>query len=450
VSSSAASAAGPAAAPWPAPPAPGPVRAEVRLPGSKSMTNRALVIAALAEGPTVIRGPLRARDTELMAGALRALGVVVDDLVDGVADGALGSGRVAAGHWRVQPRPLRGPADVDCGLAGTVMRFLLPVAALARGEVRLDGDPRARERPMRPLLSAVRALGADVQDSGRGGLPLLVRGRGALRGGSVSLDASASSQFVSALLLAGPRFDAGVVVRQAGPPVPSLPHIAMTLAMLAQAGAEVAEPAPATWTVRPGPLQGGDVLIEPDLSNAAPFLAAALVTGGRVRVPGWPVTSTQPGMALPALLEGMGAGCTQDGSGLTVTGGGSIHGIEADLRDVPELTTVVAALAALADSPSTLSGVAHLRGQESDRLAATAAELNALGGDVTETSDGLVIRPRPLHGGTFATYDDHRLATAAAVIGLAVPGVLVQNVATTAKTLPDFTTLWQRMLEGGR
>ncbi|GAA3507912.1 3-phosphoshikimate 1-carboxyvinyltransferase [Actinomadura keratinilytica] len=415
---------------WSAPVADAPVDATVRLPGSKSMTNRALILAALADGPALVRRPLRSRDTLLMAQALRALGVAVDE------DGA---------DWRVTPGALSGPARVDVGLAGTVMRFLPPVAALADGDVAIDGDPRARERPMGPMITALRALGAEIDDGGRGALPFTVRGGGAVEGGPVTIDASGSSQLVSGLLLAAPRFEKGVHVRHEGPPVPSAPHLAMTVRMLREAGAEV-EIGADEWRVAPGPVRGRDWDIEPDLSNAAQFLGAALVTGGRVTVPDWPAETTQPGDALRDLLARMGAQVSSGPDGLTVRGTGAFQGLEADLRDVGELTPVLAALAALASSPSRLTGIAHLRGHETDRLAALVRELNALGGDARELPDGLEIRPRPLHGGVFHTYDDHRMVMAAAVLGLAVPGVRVENPATVGKTLPEFTDLWTAMV----
>jgi 3-phosphoshikimate 1-carboxyvinyltransferase len=397
------------------------------------MTNRALVLAALAAAPTVIRRPLRSRDTLLMAAALRALGA-------GVTDGD--------GDWAMTPGGLRGPATVDCGLAGTVMRFVPPVAALAAGDVTVDGDPRARERPMRPLIAALRALGVEIDDDGRAALPFIVRGRGTVRGGPVEIDASGSSQLVSGLLLAAPRFAAGVEVRHGGPPVPSAPHLAMTVRMLRDRGVTVDDATPDVWLVAPGAPRGGAIEIEPDLSNAAQFLGAALVTGGRVTVRGWPAETTQPGDALRGLLAAMGAEVSFGPDGLTVrgTGAGTFGGLDADLHDVGELTPVLAALAALADGPSRLTGIAHLRGHETDRLAALGGELRGLGGDVRELPDGLEIRPRPLRAGVFHTYDDHRMVMAAAVLGLAVPGIEVENVATVGKTLPEFTRLWEEML----
>lgn len=416
---------------WSAPYATGPVDARVSLPGSKSVTNRALVIAALASGPSLLRRPLLARDTRLMCGAMTALGAHVED-----------HGTTEAPALRVTPGILQGPTDIDVGLAGTVMRFVPPVAALAAGDVAFDGDPHARLRPMSTVLDALRRLGASIDDGGRGALPFSVRGGGHLRGGAVELDASASSQFVSGLLLAGARFDEGLVLRHVGRPIPSAPHIAMSVQMLRAAGARVEDSTPDTWRVLPGPLAGRELDIEPDLSNAAPFLAAALVTAGRVEIAGWPVSTTQAGDALRGLLAQMGAHVELGDSGLIVTGGGSIQGMDADLHEVGELTPVLAALAALADGPSQLRGIAHLRGHETDRLAALAAELNALGGDVSVTDDGLRIRPRPLHGGVFATYADHRIAQAGAVLGLAVRDIAVEDIATTGKTLPGFDRMW--------
>jgi 3-phosphoshikimate 1-carboxyvinyltransferase len=434
---------------WPAPVATGAVDATVTIPGSKSATNRALVLAALADGPGWVRRPLRSRDSQLMADGLRALGVGIEETVNN-ASGGTGGGEA----WRVIPAgQLHGPAQVDVGNAGTVMRFLPPLAVLADGPVHFDGDPRSYERPQHGVINALRALGARIDDGGRGGFPLTVHGTGALDGGPVELDASSSSQFVSALLLSGARYNNGVEIRNTGGSVPSLPHIRMTVDMVRKAGAQVDAPEDGgekdVWRVTPGALIGRDLVVEPDLSNAAPFFAAALVTGGRVTVRDWPKHTYQPGDQLRDLYTRMGGSCELTDEGLEFTGTGKIHGIEADLHDVGELTPVIAAVAALADSESHLYGIAHLRLHETDRLAALVKEINALGGDVSETEDGLRIRPRPLHGGVFHTYEDHRLATAAAVIGLTVPGVQVENVATTAKTLPDFPQMWADLLGQG-
>ncbi|MDI2032032.1 3-phosphoshikimate 1-carboxyvinyltransferase [Saccharopolyspora sp. TS4A08] len=415
---------------WPAPVATGTVRATVPLPGSKSITNRALVLAALADGPSTLRAPLRSRDTELMASALRSLGATIIDGPDG--------------SWQVTPADLRGPAEVDCGLAGTVMRFVPPVAALAVGRIAFDGDPQARKRPLGTVLDALRALGADITGSA---LPFEVHGTGALTGGVVTIDASASSQFVSGLLLSAPRFDQGVTVRHSGPPVPSLPHIDMTVEMLRDAGVVADRSQRNTWRVEPGPISALNCDVEPDLSNATPFLAAAAVTGGTVTVPGWPARTTQPGDAIREILDRMGAEVRLDADGLTVTGPDELAPVDIDLRAVGELTPTVAALAALATGQSRLRGIAHLRGHETDRLAALETELNKLGAQAGQTEDGLVIDPAPMSGAEWHSYADHRMATAGAILGLKVPGVVVEDIATTSKTIPDFPGMWTAMLE---
>jgi len=414
--------------PWTAPMALAPVRATVRLPGSKSMTARALVLAAVSIGSSTLRHPLRARDTELMAAGLRNMGTQVSTVEDDL--------------WVLRPRPLRGPAHVDVGLAGTVMRFLPPIAGLADGPVTFDGDPPARRRPLAPLLDALREVGVRIDSAAGGGLPLTVHGNGRVRGGEVTIDASTSSQLVSGLLLTAADFDRGIVVHHVGPPVPSAPHLRMTVEMLRAAGAGVDDSMPNVWTVEPSRLVGRAWSIEPDLSGAAPFLAAAMVTGGEVTVPDWPRTTTQPGDQLRGLLTAMGARVTLGTAGLTLRGTGVVRGLDADLSDVSELTPVLAALAALADRPSRLRGVGHIRAHETDRLGALARELGHLGAEVIEFDDGLEIQPKPLRGGVFETYDDHRLAHAAAVIGLTVRGVRLSDVGCTSKTMPEFPALW--------
>ena len=414
--------------PWPAPIADAPIDATVDVPGSKSITNRALLLAALADGPSTVHRPLRSRDSQLMADALCALGTAITDQTDA---------------YHVVPTALRGPADVDCGLAGTVMRFVPPAAALADGHVRFDGDPRARERPMNTVLDALRSLGANITGDR---LPFDLHGTGTLPGGSVTIDASASSQFVSGLLLSGARYERGLTVHHDGKPVPSLPHIDMTVDMLRTAGVDVDDSEPNTWRVGPSPIGARDWVVEPDLSNATPFLAAAAGAGGTVTVPAWPSATTQPGDAIRTILAQMGVTVQWDEAGLTVTGDGRLAGIDIDLHDVGELTPTVAALAALAEGTSQLRGIAHLRGHETDRLAALVAEINGLGGAAEETEDGLIIRPRPLHGGPWRAYADHRMATAGAIIGLCVKGVEVDDIESTSKTLPDFPAMWAKML----
>lgn len=429
------------AATWPAPVATRPLDATVDVPGSKSLTNRYLLLGAIAAEETLLRQPLHSRDTELMAGALRALGTEVHT--------------EPGGDWRVVPGPLTGPARIECGLAGTVMRFVPAIAALADGEVHLDGDARARERPIGPVLDALRELGAQIDDDGRRALPLTIHGTGHLPGGAVDVDASASSQFVSALLLAGARYDDGLDLSHTGVTAPSMPHIAMTVQVLRERGVAVEELAadgtpatstPTRWRVAPGPVAGGEIVVEPDLSNAGPFLAAALAVGGTVRVPRWPARTTQAGDAYRRLLTAMGGEVQLVDDVLEVRGTGELRGLDVDLHDVGELTPTIAALAALASTPSQLRGIAHLRGHETDRLAALVTEINRLGGQATETEDGLTIEPVELHGGVVETYHDHRMATFGAILGLRVPGVEVRDVATTSKTLPDFAGMWTRML----
>jgi 3-phosphoshikimate 1-carboxyvinyltransferase len=406
------------------------VSGRVTVPGSKSISNRALILAAIADGPSTLSGLLAARDTALMRAALVSLGIGITER-DGLVT--------------VTPGSLKGPAAVDCGLAGTVMRFVPPVAALADGIISFDGDPYARERPMNVILGALRALGVQIDDQGTGRMPYAVSGSGAVRGGKVTLDASGSSQFVSALLLAGARYDEGVDIRHDGKPVPSQPHLDMSVGMLRERGVQVDDSEPNRWIVAPGPIQAKDTAIEPDLSNAAPFLAAAVVTGGEVTVTGWPTESTQPGDQLRDIFAQFGAEVSFGDDGLTVRGTGRICGVDLDLSEVGELTPVITAVAALAEGPSYLRGIAHLRNHETDRLAALEREFNALGGDVTQTADGLEIRPKPLHGGLFGTYHDHRMAHAAAVAGLAVDGLAIENIETTAKTMPEFPELWSAL-----
>lgn len=418
---------------WDAPTVTGPVSAVVTVPGSKSMTNRALVLAALADSPSQIKGALRSRDTDLMAQALTALGT--DVRVD------------APSSFIVTPVPLHGGA-VDCGLAGTVMRFVPPLAALAQGTVEFDGDPQARTRPMNQILDALRGIGVDVHGDS---LPFSVSSTGAPRGGVIDIDASSSSQFVSGLLLAAPCYRDGLTVRHIGGTLPSAPHIEMTVDMLRSAGVQVDDSVSNQWTVHPGRISGRTWHIEPDLSNATPFLAAAAVTGGTVIIPGWPQQTTQAGDAIRSILSHMGCEVsftTYKGTpALQVIGpSGALNGVCLDMADIGELTPTVAALAALAATPSELRGIAHLRGHETDRLKALSDEINRIGGHCEELADGLRITPRPLHGGTWHSYADHRMATAGAIIGLAVPDIRVENIATTAKTLPDFDTMWSEMV----
>jgi 3-phosphoshikimate 1-carboxyvinyltransferase len=414
---------------WAAPEAPAPITATVVVPGSKSETNRALILAALASGPSVIRRGLDARDTQLMRDALRTLGVdIVED----------------SGQWQITPPDaIVAGGTIDCGLAGTVMRFVPPIAALAGGLVRFDGDQQAYVRPMGPMLDALPALGATVDGES---LPFTITGNPQLRGGTVTLDASASSQFLSGLLLAGARYGDGIDIRHVGPEIPSRSHVQMTVAMLRERGVTIDDTTPNRWVVSPGTIQPRDVTIEPDLSNAAPFLAAAAITGGTVTVPNWPSVTLQPGDAIRDILRHFGARVALEGVNLLVQGTDHIHGVDLDLNSAAELTPVVAAIAALADHTSHLRGVAHIRGHETDRLAALEAELDRLGSHVNQTDDGLTIHPRLLGGDLWHTYADHRMAQAGALLGLVVPEIVLDDIGCTSKTMPEFEHLWTTMI----
>ena len=418
---------------WPAPfRGRKPVTSRVTIPGSKSVTNRALILAAQADSPSTLRRPLISRDSELMSAGLQAMGVSINGNDDA---------------WTLTPAPLRGPAHIDVGNAGTVMRFLPPLAALAQGDISFDGDPRSYERPLGPVIKALEELGIAIEHEGRYSLPLVIKAKGAIPGGALTIDASASSQFLSALLLVAPSMTNGITAQHRGDSLPSMPHIDMTVQMLRDFGATVhVDKKAQSWRVEPGTLRGQDLVIEPDLSNASPFLSIAMVCGGNITIADWPQNTTQPGDQLREIFTQMGARVEFTSEGLTLTGGPAIHGIDIDLHDVGELTPSIAALAALADSPSHLRGIGHLRLHETDRLAALTREINSLGGNVVEEETALHITPAPLHGGTFHTYEDHRLATAGAVIGLVIPDVLVENVATTRKTLPDFPGLWNSLV----
>lgn len=442
---------------WSAPASPGPLDASVEIPGSKSQTARALYLAAVAQGPSVLRGVLDSRDTRLFIAALRAFGARID--VEGT------TARVAP----LDPARIPGGA-VDCGLAGTVMRFLPPLAALSSSPIRFDGDEAARVRPLSPLLDALSLLGARIEYEGEFGfLPFTITGP--LRApdtGLIEVDASASSQFLSALLLvapllARPASGAPLVVRAPGRVV-SLPHVEMTLAALRARGVDVSPLVPESgapgaideggaraWRIVPGVPAALDETIEPDLSNAGPFLAAAMACGGRVRIPNWPTASTQAGDAWREILPAMGGTVSREGAGLVVSGPGigAIRGIDLDMSRIGELAPTVAALAALANGPSLLTGIAHLRGHETDRLAALATELRAAGADVDELPDGLAIRPGALVAARHRAYGDHRMATFAAILGLAAPGTTLDDIASTSKTLPDFPAMWDRLLGRG-
>ncbi|MQM28722.1 3-phosphoshikimate 1-carboxyvinyltransferase [Glycomyces albidus] len=420
---------------WEAPYAEASIDAVVRVPGSKSMTARALVLAALASGPSTIRRPLIARDTHLMVAGLRSIGVAVDTGDDDA--------------WTVTPGEFRGGSSVDCGLAGTVMRFLPPVAALADGPVAFDGDPHARKRPNDGVIKALRGLGVDIEDGGRLALPFTVNATGRVKGGALEVDASKTSQLVSALLMAAPRFENGLDLRHVGDrPVPSRPYLDMVVQMLRQAGAEVDDSEPNRWRVAPGELQGREWTIEPDLQNAAPFLCAAVAAGGRVTVEGWPTETTQAGDAIRDVLVRLGARVEWTRGGLTVIGSAAPIPCELDLADASELTPCLAALFGVSEGPFAIRGVAHIRGHETDRVSALVTELRKIGADVDEFEDGFRVNAGGRTPGTWSTYADHRMAHAGAVAGLAVRGLVLDDVACVSKTWPDFAEAWEQAVHG--
>ena len=414
-----------------------PINSKISIPGSKSATNRALILAAIAKTPSRLRKPLSSRDADLMVKGLQSLGCKIDEIkTDQGFD------------YQITPQKLSGPTQIDVGNAGTVMRFLPPIASLATGLVHFDGDARSHERPLEPVIKALEQLGASIEHGNKYRLPLTINGSGEIKGGEVEVDASASSQFISALMLLGPATKNGLTIRNIGKSLPSMPHIEMTIQMLRQFGATV-EVSENSWTVISGDLLGQDLKIEPDLSNAAPFMAAAMICGGSVEILDWPKSTSQPGDQLRDIFAKMGARIEQSNNGLKISGSGKINGIDIDLHDVGELTPSIAAVAALASSPSTLRGIAHLRLHETDRLAALANEINNLGGDVTEGPGELLIKPAKLVASQiFKSYEDHRMATAGAIMGLAVKDLIVENIETTKKTLPDFPGMWQEMLNG--
>ena len=411
-----------------------PVSATLTIPGSKSVTNRALILAALCDSPSILRRPLHSRDSALMIAGLKAIGVGIETDENG--------------DLTITPGELYGPAGVDVGNAGTVMRFLPPVAAMAKGIIHFDGDARSHERPLAPVIKALESLGVSIEHGSRYSLPMTINANGRLKGGTVEVDATLSSQFISALLLVAPATLEGITVKHIGTSLPSLPHIEMTIAMLREKGVEVIV-GDNQWIVKPAVMHGSDQVIEPDLSNAAPFMGAAMISGGTVVIRDWPHSTTQPGDELRSIFTQMGARVEFRGSDLAITGD-QIHGIDIDLHDVGELTPSIAALCVFADSPSYLRGIAHLRTHETDRLTALATEINNLGGEVIEEPSALRIIPKPLHAGVFHTYDDHRLATAGAMIGLRIPGIEVENIETTRKTLPDFPGAWAELLNGNQ
>ena len=451
---------------WKAPVATAPIDATVTIPGSKSLSNRFLILAALSRKPVRIEGLLRSRDTELMMGALKALGVAFQE--DATEPTTVTVIPPAEGFT--------GNTEVFCGLAGTVMRFVPPLTLFAKGPVRFDGDEQAYARPMGPVLEGMRQLGARIEFEGEEGhLPFTVTPPvqlGNLKGKpqKVRIDSSASSQFISGLLLIGSRLPDGLILEHTGVQLPSMPHIRMTMEDVDAAGGHIEMPQRGRWIVNHAELQmAAHVVVEPDLSNAAPFLGAALIASGSVRIPNWPAHTTQPGGFLPHILHRFGASITLGGEPfnevndcecfpddyngiLEVSSDGVIEGLgECDLSAIGEITPSIAAIAVFANAPSVLVGIGHLRGHETNRLEALATEINRVGSDAQEEAEGLSIAPVArdlMHGAVMETYADHRMATFAAMLGLAIDGIEVTNVETTRKTIPDFVGMWNGMLRG--
>lgn len=420
---------------WLAPTISHPLAGDVWLPGSKSLTNRELVLSALASGPSELIAPLESRDSALMIESLVKLGTQIS--------------RTSGGDIVIVPATTDIPVNtgIDCGLAGTVMRFIPPVAALFPGTIRFDGDLAARARPMSATIGSLQKLGCQVTAENPETLPFTISSTGEILGGELEIDASASSQFVSGLLLAAPRFKNGLTLTHVGKTLPSMPHIEMTLKCLTDRGVKAEQLSANTWRVEPGPIAGKSIVIEPDLSNAGPFLAAALVAGGSVRIRNWPKQSTQVGKLFEEILPKMGGQVSFDGNDLVVLGNGEVKPIDIDLSLGGELAPVVIALAVLANGKSRVTGISHLRGHETDRLKALTTEINKIGGQAIELTDGIEIQASSnLHGSLWDSYGDHRMATAAAIIGLAVPGITVNDINVVSKTMPNFIELWSQML----
>jgi 3-phosphoshikimate 1-carboxyvinyltransferase len=418
-------------------PASGPVSAAVRVPGSKSITNRALILAALAKARDGCRltGALRSEDTEVMIASLRKLGFRVEE--DWTASRLLVSGH----SHRLIPEP---NADLFVANSGTSMRFLAALVALGHGEFRLDGVARMRERPIEDLLAALRQLGADAaSELGNGCPPIRVRARG-LTGGTIEMRANLSSQFLSAILMAGPFTRDGIEVRLVGPLV-SEPYIAMTLRMLRSWGAHVEQPAADRYLVSAGlERELSEYTIEPDASAASYFFAIPAILGGRITVLDLPEESLQGDLRFVDALEQMGCRVKSCSSGVTVHGG-PLRGIDIDMNAISDTVMTLGAVACFAEGPTTIRDVAHIRHKETDRLAALATELRKVGAQVDEFADGLTITPGPTRGAIIDTYNDHRMAMSLALVGLRTPGVVIRDPGCVAKTYPGFWRDWQAL-----
>ena len=417
---------------WHAPTINGAINSTLEIPGSKSATNRAFVLAALGDKNSIITNPLFARDTNLMLEALEKLGC-----------------NVVKKSNSVEISPMKKDHDeisIDVGLAGTVMRFVPPLAALSSGTSHFDGDERARNRPMKTLIESLKKLNVKVIDNHQGKLPFSINSDGQITGGEIEIDASESSQFISALMLVGAKFKNGLTIKHVGQNLPSLPHIEMTIEMLNEVGVKTNQINATTWRVENQNISSKNWVIEPDLSNAGPFLAAAMVTKGEIKIKDWPSQTTQAGNSWIEILSMMGANIQLNSKQLILKNESDIKGINYNLNDVGELTPVLVAISLFANSKSEFTGISHLRGHETNRLAALVENITAIGGDATETEDGLIINPKQLHGGVWKSFDDHRMATAGAVIGLKVKDIYVDDIATTSKTLPNFEDMWNKMV----
>jgi 3-phosphoshikimate 1-carboxyvinyltransferase len=421
-----------------------PPRATVRVPGSKSITNRALVLAALAsrDGDGELRGALRSEDTEVMVEALRALGFGVEPEWDAAVVRLRRSGAA-----RVIPADA---ADLFTANSGTSMRFLTALVALGPGRYRLDGVSRMRERPIEDLLAALRQLGVTAEsERGNGRPPVLIRSDG-LRGGRVAVRGDVSSQFLSGLLLAAPYAQGDLTIEVQGPLV-SRPYVDLTTGMMRQFGVRLDDDAPSVFHVPGGQSYCAQAYqVEPDASAASYFWGAAAVTGGEIAVAGLTPRSRQGDVRFVQVLERMGCSVqSQEGTGFLVVRGGPLRGVDEDMNDISDTVMTLAAVACFAQGPTTIRNVAHIRHKETDRLAALAAELRRLGAEVVERPDGLTIRPRPLRGAAVDTYNDHRMAMSLALVGLRVPGVVINHPACVAKTYPHFFRDLERLRSPG-
>ena len=419
-------------------PLPGPLDATVTVPGSKSITNRALVCAALADGTSELEGALLADDTEAMIGCLTDLGAAVD------LGGAAGD---APGTWRVTPGPVRSASwsgtILDARLSGTTARFVAPLLGLGPQPVLLDGAPPLRARPMAAGFEALRSLGAQVDEMGEAGhLPARISGHPA--SGEVTLRADTSSQFTSGLLLSAPARAQGLTVHLDGPVV-SQPYLDLTVAVMRAFAAAVEVPDERTFVVAPGGYRATSYRIEPDASAAAYFFAAAVIVGGRVRVEGLGAGSRQGDVAFVDVLEQMGADVVRGADFIEIRSTGTLHGTTVDLSQLSDTAQTLAAVAVFADGPTEVTGVGFIRAKETDRIAAVVTELRRCGIEADETDDGFRIAPGAPRPAVIQTYDDHRMAMSFALIGLRAPGIRIADPGCVAKTFPGYWAALERL-----